>query len=247
MNKSRRMVTQTARALAGDGWRVVQPDLYGCGDSAGDFSQATWQEWVADLQRILHASCDSPGDLWLWGVRAGALLLPPLLETHFQANLLLWQPVTDGAQALNQFLRLRTSSAMLSGEAATDRKRFRDQLIAGEALAVAGYLLSPPVANGLAAARFDVPTGYSGRIVWLEVVSDAEQAVPAATERLLASWRAAGRTVAFERVLGPPFWQTVEIADVPELVTKTREVLRTQIAATSAPGLEGMDRRTNSN
>ena len=37
MNKSRRMAALQARALAASGWVVLQVDLFGCGDSDGDF------------------------------------------------------------------------------------------------------------------------------------------------------------------------------------------------------------------
>jgi exosortase A-associated hydrolase 2 len=49
MNKSRRMAAQQARALAAAGFAVLQIDLLGCGDSAGDSSDATWAAWLADV------------------------------------------------------------------------------------------------------------------------------------------------------------------------------------------------------
>src|SRR5262245_21600498 len=49
LNKTRRMCARFARRLAGHGWRVVRVDLYGCGDSAGEFRDATWSQWISDL------------------------------------------------------------------------------------------------------------------------------------------------------------------------------------------------------
>jgi len=49
MNKSRRMATLQARALSAAGYTVLQMDLLGCGDSSGDFGDATWQGWVDDV------------------------------------------------------------------------------------------------------------------------------------------------------------------------------------------------------
>ena len=51
MNKSRRMAALQSRALARAGYDVLQIDLLGCGDSSGDFGDATWQEWVSDVLR----------------------------------------------------------------------------------------------------------------------------------------------------------------------------------------------------
>jgi exosortase A-associated hydrolase 2 len=49
MNKSRRMAALQARALAAAGWHVLQIDLFGTGDSEGDFAEATWDAWLEDI------------------------------------------------------------------------------------------------------------------------------------------------------------------------------------------------------
>src|SRR5665647_2167413 len=49
MNKARRMAALQARALAQAGYAVLQIDLLGCGDSSGDFGEATWKNWVRDV------------------------------------------------------------------------------------------------------------------------------------------------------------------------------------------------------
>ena len=59
MNKSRRMASLQARALAAQGWHVLQLDLLGTGDSEGDFGDATWADWmddVAEARRWLAAA-----------------------------------------------------------------------------------------------------------------------------------------------------------------------------------------------
>ena len=45
MHKSRRTVAQQARALAALGYHVTLLDLPGCGDSQGQFADASWQGW----------------------------------------------------------------------------------------------------------------------------------------------------------------------------------------------------------
>ena len=49
MNKARRMAALQSRALAQAGFSVLQIDLHGCGDSSGDFGDASWQGWVDDV------------------------------------------------------------------------------------------------------------------------------------------------------------------------------------------------------
>ena len=57
MNKSRRMAALQARALAASGWFVLQVDLFGCGDSDGDFGDADWQRWLADVDEAFFKLC----------------------------------------------------------------------------------------------------------------------------------------------------------------------------------------------
>ena len=49
MNKSRRMAALQSRALAAVGCAVLRIDLHGCGDSSGDFADASWEDWVDDV------------------------------------------------------------------------------------------------------------------------------------------------------------------------------------------------------
>jgi exosortase A-associated hydrolase 1/exosortase A-associated hydrolase 2 len=242
LNKCRRMFAQTARTLAAAGWRVVQVDLFGCGDSDGDFGEATWQHWIGDLQRAIERH-HRGGALWLWAVRAGALLLGPLLRVRPSANVVLWQPAHDGAAVLNQFLRLRASTALLGGDGALDRKQLREQLARGEAVEVAGYTLAPAIANPLAQARLELPPNFSGRIAWFEVVDDGTDGGSPAAQRTVEGLRAAGHQVRFESVVGPPFWQTVEIAEAPALLEATRAALARHCAehAADAPVIASAD------
>src|SRR5688500_10479010 len=49
MNKSRRMAAIQARSFASTGLCVLQIDLFGCGDSSGEFGDARWNIWKQDL------------------------------------------------------------------------------------------------------------------------------------------------------------------------------------------------------
>lgn len=75
MNKSRTMLTRLSRALALRGVATVVPDLYGTGDSEGDFAEASWEIWQDDLQ-CASAWCMSRGIAvsGLLAIRFGAAL-----------------------------------------------------------------------------------------------------------------------------------------------------------------------------
>ncbi|WP_229425321.1 hypothetical protein [Massilia sp. Se16.2.3] len=63
MNRSRRMAALQARALAARGIGVLQLDLHGCGDSVGDFGDATGMAGCATS----HSR--APGSKKSWAAR----------------------------------------------------------------------------------------------------------------------------------------------------------------------------------
>lgn len=218
------MTTLAARRLSQQGWSVLARDLHGCGDSSGDFGDASWQSWIDDLQSLVdEAPSDEP--LWLWGVRAGALLVPELLARRANANVLLWQPVVSGQAALTQFLRLKTAAAALAGKDRVDVKSLRAALAAGNTVEVAGYTLSPDLASGYEAAALKLPAGYRGRVVWLEVANAQPATLAPAGDGMRTEWRSRGVAVEAEAVIGEQFWQTQETAECPALLDATERLI----------------------
>jgi exosortase A-associated hydrolase 2 len=230
MNRSRRMAALGARALAARGIGVLLLDLHGCGDSAGDFGDASWDGWLRDL---------AFGRAWiesrlgrtagLWGLRVGALLAVAHAQTAAVApeRLLLWQPVTNGSGYLNGFLRLRLAGELLAGGSDSGgTEALREALGAGEAIEIAGYLLNPQLAAGLDAADARA-LGPRCPITWLEVMPAAGRALPPAAVRVADTWRLQGSRVEVVQVEGPQFWTAPETIDCPALVAATLASLET--------------------
>lgn len=215
MNKCRRMAARMARLLAAQGWQVVRPDLRGCGDSAGEFRDADWADWIADLQAEL-AALPAGLPVWLWCIRAGALLAEPLAEARPDLNLLLWQPVLNGAQHLQQFLRLHAGGRIVG--AAAEGPSPLGRLRAGECVELGGYELGPALARGMERATLALPASFRGRIAWFDVQADATASPGPATQKVLESLRARALSVDHAVVAGPPFWQTVEIEECEALL-----------------------------
>jgi exosortase A-associated hydrolase 2 len=224
MNKSRRMAAMQARALSASGISVLQIDLLGCGDSAGDFGDATWSRWVDDVVEAVRWVHDRTGFLpLLWGLRSGCLVAcAALAKLPAIADLVFWQPVISGKQHLQQFLRLRVAGELI-GRASAERtgtSELRAQLEEGVTLEIAGYALSPGLALGLDAANL-APRATPTRVSWLEVsASDPPEISPASQMRVTA-WQAAGSEVAVTAVPGLAFWQTQEIAECAALIDAT--------------------------
>lgn len=228
LNKSRRTAALGARAFAERGWFVLQMDFAGCGDSAGDFGDATWERWIGDVALgwdWLNARVDAP--LGLWSLRGGSLLAADWLSrTDARPPLLMWQPVTNGKQHLTQFLRLKAANEMLAeSEAKAVMARIRDELKAGQAVEVAGYRLSPALASGLDAAALRLPPSYPSPVALLELGGSARAEVSPALQSSVARWSVEGVPVTAEAIPGPPFWQTQEIETAPALIERSAAIL----------------------
>lgn len=219
MHKSRRMAALQARAFAARGYAVLQIDLTGCGDSAGDFGDASWSAWRDDAclaNAWLHAKTAQA--ITLWGLRAGALLAADLANVLHPSALLLWQPVTDGQLFLNQFLRIKLASEMLSdGQAKSGTKDLLARLESGQGVEVGGNMLSPAMACELGSLRLATMTP-SCPVHWLEVGSNATEQLSPAAQRVADAWRANGVGVQAQSVNGEPFWATQEITECLPLI-----------------------------
>lgn len=223
MNKSRRMAALQSRALAATGYDVLQIDLLGCGDSSGDFSDASWQAWREDVlagYRSLRERSTAP--LILWGLRAGCLLAAETAaELPEAADFIFWQPVVSGKQHWQQFMRLKMAGEMASGQAKAVGEQLRQQLADGQAVEIAGYGISPALAQGLEQAELKPPAGRAGRVVWLETSLRDEPTLAPVAQKSIGQWQAAGYSVAARVAHGPAFWQTTEIEDAPQLIAAT--------------------------
>lgn len=230
MNKSRRMAARMARLLAGDGWRVVQRDLCGCGDSSGEFADATWSAWLADVDDEL-ARCAPGLPVCLWAQRAGALLAAAACGKQPDVDLLLWQPVVSGATHLQQFLRLHAGARIVGSAKADDGPAPMQRLRSGEFVEVGGYALNPALAAGLERAAFDLPAQFRGRVAWFEVAADESTGLMPASARAVQRLSERGIAVSAHVVHGPPFWQTQEIEDCDALLTQTLELARNGVSS----------------
>jgi exosortase A-associated hydrolase 2 len=229
MNKSRRMAALQSRMLAESGFAVLQIDLYGCGDSAGDFADASWARWVDDVVAAADWLRDRTRCVpSLWGLRAGCLLAAQAAERiDSVGDLLFWQPVVSGSLHLQQFLRLRVAGQLM-GRAGADRTgtaELRAELARGATVEVAGYALSPAVAAGLDAAAL-APVRARARVAWLEVSAASPPELTPASSARIEAWRAAGHHVVADALAGVAFWQTQEIAECAAMLAATQAAVQ---------------------
>jgi len=229
MNKSRRMVALAADAWVQEGWQVMHVDLGGCGDSAGDFSSASWEGWLDDVRCAYDwAMSRGDGPIWLWGLRLGALLACEASSRfRLDCGLLLWQPVTSGKQHLQQFLRLLKAAQVVGKAGSNLDESPQKRLARGETVEVAGYEISSALAQGLEAARIESLHAPRG-VHWFQLVGAGAGSAAAspALERIQADCLSRGVTFQAHVAHGPSFWQTQEIEVADELLAQSRAALR---------------------
>ncbi|MDO9165335.1 MAG: hydrolase 2, exosortase A system-associated [Rhodoferax sp.] len=238
MNKARRMAALQARALAQAGYAVLQIDLLGCGDSSGDFGDATWEQWINDVVlgcRWLRSKNDAQAiaadqiPLWLWGLRAGCLLaVDAARQMDEVCNFLFWQPPAAGKTLLQQFLRLKVAGDMVGGQSKGIMEAMRQQLASGTPVEIAGYMLSSGLASGLEQASLVPPLPSarpSQRLEWFELSTRDDASLSPVSAKTIVQWQQAGFAVGSHVALGPSFWQTTEIEDAPALIAVTTEAI----------------------
>lgn len=227
MNKSRRMAALQAREFSKAGYGVLQIDLLGCGDSSGDFGDATWQSWIDDVLlacRWLRARSQAP--LWLWGLRAGCLIAAQAArQLNNPCHLLLWQPTLSGKQVLQQFLRLKAAGEMLSGQPKGAMESMRSRLIAGHPVEVAGYRISPELAAGLEQAHLQ-PAEQIRRVEWIDITTHSDAELSPASANIISAWRNTGCALHHQLVKDSTFWQSSEIEEATKLLDATLAALR---------------------
>jgi exosortase A-associated hydrolase 2 len=237
MNRCRSMVTQQAQALARRGLGTLVLDLHGTGDSEGDFSEARWDTWLADIALAQRWLIDQPGGCKaLLGVRLGGILAAQAVNQH-QAQLpvpalVIWQPVPDGKTHLTQFMRVRMAAQLDRPHLPKETTMaMRDQLARGDTLEVAGYEIHPELAEAIDKARLvDHPPSGNVAVAWLEATTgDKTEAAPA-SQKVIAAWQSQGAHVAHLPYAGPAFWQVHERVLAPELIARTSQWMQKALA-----------------
>lgn len=219
------MAALQARQLAQAGYGVLLIDLFGTGDSIGDFADARLDIWRDDLRRAARWLQQQNGSrLIFWGLRFGALLAVDVAH-EFAPDLermILWQPVVKGEQFMTQFMRLRLAADLMGAGEKVTTQDLRNAAYAGQRLEVAGYTLDPALVRAMDGIELK-GRAVSGTvpIEWMEVGPGAERALAPAGRAVVEAWQAMNVTVKVTTVAGEAFWSTPEITVADELIEAT--------------------------
>ncbi|MBT0960590.1 hydrolase 2, exosortase A system-associated [Denitromonas iodatirespirans] len=225
MNRCRAIVAEQARAFAHLGYASLCIDLFGTGESEGEFEDARWDIWERNVSDAASWLADKTGQaVTLWGFRLGALLAASVAAKApgRYPQLLLWQPVADGKPFVTQTLRQRVAWLMGQGLPAESTDDIRAALAGGAVVEVAGYSLSGPLVEGISAQKLGALSGLEGvRIDWFEHVADAGAELSIACRRNLDALEKLGAQVTAHPFVGAPLWQLHKRDEAPDLVAQT--------------------------
>ena len=229
MNKSRHVLAALCRVLGAAGHDVLLPDLYGTGDSAGDFGDASIDTWRADIDSVIERIAANR-DVELIGLRFGALLAADALRRHRVRSLTLIHPLAQGQQQMNQLLRLRLAAGLIGPRSGETAAGLREQLSSGESLEIAGYRISPAMAKGLGSLSLEqIDIRPPIAVNWLELVVDSERPLMPVSQRIIDRWRTEGIDVTTQTLVCDSFWATQEIAYCPALAQRLAGLLREDV------------------
>lgn len=221
MNRCRAMVTLQAAQWSALGYGTLALDPFGTGDSAGDFVDATWEQWQEDLRMGADwLQQQGLGCQTLWGLRLGALMAAHLAAELPQVRrLVFWQPVVAGKLYWTQFLRIRIAAEMGQPGGVKTTEELRQRSLRDEAVEVAGFEIGASLARRLDTLVMPDAAALQGRqLQWFEVLADADAVVPRANAKLMEGLQAQGVAVRLVQVTGPAFWQVHERDVAPELI-----------------------------
>jgi exosortase A-associated hydrolase 2 len=225
-NKARRMFHLQAVALAERGIPCAVLDVFGTGDSAGEFAGATWAQWLRDIDAARDfLSAEVAPDIACIGLRMGALLALEHAGGSLRAphSIVLWQPWTDGGTELDNLLKMRIVADKFAGRSDTSLASLKNELAAGRAVEVGGYEITGALAADLAARRIEpLLAGKRSSTTWIDV-SDSGSPAPARRASIDAARAAALADIRL--AIGEKFWSTAEITTCPALVALTTELL----------------------
>ena len=208
--------------LAAQGIVTLVLDLYGTGDSEGDFSEARWSIWLDDMDCGVEWLVDRGfKTISILGIRLGAVLASELLKNskHHFDSALFWQPVHDGKSMMSQFLRIRLASELNTHSDIA----VRELLDAGEEVEVAGYQLSAALYNDIVNTELRLDA-IKSPLSWIEITPNSDMGLSRSTQKLLNN-NAKQMEVNAKVVDAPQFWSLFDANIEHALFSETASAL----------------------
>jgi exosortase A-associated hydrolase 2 len=225
MNNSRRTIVTQAKKFAKSGYAVLIFDLYGTGDSEGDFSDVLWDVWRNDIIFILKWMISNHGEVtWLWGLRSGCLLATELPILFSVKGLIFWQPIVSGTQIIEQLERIKN----LNEKSVVDNRSLVDERTtnAKEIKEIGGYEISNKFMEELKIKKminYQLPPGI--KLIWMEIKSLPNSRITPVSDEVIDELRKYDVKISQSIITGNPFWLTAQSDVTNQLIYKTTKYI----------------------
>jgi len=196
--RSYRTFLRLAALLSSTGFHTLRFDYYGCGDSSGDFTQASVSQWIADIATAideLKGGCGSD-HLFLIGLRLGGSLSAMAGSVRNDIHgMVLWDPVISGRSFIEEMTL--THSKWLRGTFAKPQARRRKE----EKREFLGFPYTDRLLQGVAKIDlFSLKPKPAKNLLILESTEGAEAG------QLCEQWQKRGASASYACVPSPKVW-----------------------------------------
>ena len=204
-------MVRLARRLASSGFPTLRFDYAGCGDSPGEFVDATVLTRIADIDVAAECAKEQTGrrQICLCGLRLGATLAARAAQARTDVvALALIEPISDGGGYIDgQVRRKLVRQMMTSGQA--DGHGEQDDIVDLD-----GYALRPSTIEELRGLNLQQTT-FAGPV--LIVQASFNEKIRRDTAAGVSACGSAGARVDVRALVLPPFWGRIDIADTTPL------------------------------
>lgn len=182
MNRTRRMLVEAMRALAGRGIRTLVPDLPGCNESLADLTEQSLDAW----RRAVADCAEKVGATHIASLRGGTLIDDKVALPRWRLA-----PV-KGSSLVKTMLRTRIVADKEAGLVTT-----AEQLLAGAPVELSGNMLGADMLASLEAGEPSIDEAHhvaladiGGTPLWLRAEPGEDEAMSAAIADSLDRWSA---------------------------------------------------------
>lgn len=177
---AQRVYVSFARALAARGSWVLRFDAMGNGDSEGRFAESSVESTLSDIDCAIHLleqSADRGLGIGLMGLRLGATFAALAAERQSSvANLILWEPITDGGRYMQELLRVNlTTQSAVYKEIRHSREDLVRAMKDGQTVNVDGYDLGYSYYEQVSAVRLnEYSKRFAGRCLIVHISKEGQ-------------------------------------------------------------------------
>ncbi len=206
-----RVYVSFARLLAARGVWVLRFDMTGNGDSEGQFSETSVDTMLSDIDCAIDHLEQLSGigrGMGLLGLRLGAALAALAAERSQKIdNLVLWEPIVDGAKYMQEMLRVNlTTQSAVYKEIRHNREALVRMMREGATVNIDGYELAYPCYEQVSAINLkDGRKQFAGQCLIVQIGKEGQPILPD-----LKTFQGTYPTADLCGVEEEPFWREIK-------------------------------------